>query len=84
MKRIKKRELEGLNLEEQLEKLIDDDKVLTEIQYENVQETMHTIVAENIEQNFTQLRLLKQNLMDRLLKKGNGKNLSTDYKNIQF
>jgi len=53
MKRIKKRELEGLNLEEQLEKLIDDDKVLTEIQYENVQETMHTIVAENIEQNFT-------------------------------
>jgi len=82
MKRIKKRELEGLNLEEQLEKLIDDDKVLTEIQYENVQETMHTIVAENIEQNFTQLRLLKQNLMDRLLKKGNGKNLSTDYKHI--
>lgn len=42
-----------LDLDEKLEKLIDDDKVLTEIQYENVQELMSTIVAENIEQNFT-------------------------------
>ena len=34
--RKKKRELEELDLDEKLERLIDDDKVLTEIQYENV------------------------------------------------
>ena len=37
-----------LDLDEKLEKLIDDDKVLTEIQFENVQDLMNTIVAENI------------------------------------
>ena len=38
-----------MDLDEKLEKLIDDDKVLTEIQYENVQELMTTIVTENLE-----------------------------------
>ena len=47
--RKKKRELEELDLDEKLERLIDDDKVLTEIQYENVQELMHNILSENIE-----------------------------------
>lgn len=73
-----------LDLDEKLEKLIDDDKVLTEIQFENVQDLMNTIVAENITQNFTQLRLLKNNLMDKLLKRGNGKSNMSEYKNIQF
>ena len=36
LQRIKKRELELLDLDAKLEKLIDDDKILTEIQYENV------------------------------------------------
>lgn len=40
-------------MEQKLEKLIDDDKVLTELQYENVQDLMNTIVKENVEQNFT-------------------------------
>ena len=53
MQRIKKRELEDLPLDEKLEKMIGDDKILTEIQYENVQEIMDQIVKENIEQNFT-------------------------------
>ena len=53
MQRIKKRELEDLPLDEKLEKMIGDDKILTEIQYENVQEIMGQIVKENIEQNFT-------------------------------
>ena len=84
MQRIKKRELESLDLDEKLEKLIDDDKVLTEIQYENVQDLMNAIVTENIEQNEIQLRLLKSNMMDRLLKKGNSKSMMADYRNIQF
>ena len=84
MQRIKKRELESLDLDEKLEKLIDDDKVLTELQYENVQDLMNAIVTENIEQNEIQLRLLKSNMMDRLLKKGSGKSMMADYKNIQF
>ena len=58
LQRIKKRELEGLELEEKLQKLVDEDKVLSDIQYENVKEIMDTIIKENIEANFTQLRLL--------------------------
>ena len=38
MKRIMKRELETLPLEEKLERLIDDDRTLTEIQFENVKD----------------------------------------------
>ena len=84
MQRIKKRELEALPLEQKLEKLIDDDKVLTELQYENVQDLMNTIVKENVEQNFTQLRLLKSNFNDRLLKKGSNKTAMSDYKKVEF
>ena len=58
LQRIKKRELEGLELEEKLQRLVDEDKVLSDIQYENVKEIMDTIIKENIEANFTQLRLL--------------------------
>ena len=36
MQKKKKRELDMMELDEKLERLIDDDKVLTEIQYENV------------------------------------------------
>lgn len=36
MQRIKKREIELLPLDEKLEKMIGDDKVLTDLQYENV------------------------------------------------
>jgi len=53
MQRIKKRELESLNLDDKLEKLIDDDKILTEIQYENVQDLLKSIMEENVTQNFT-------------------------------
>ena len=70
---MKKRELDMLDLESKLERLIDDDEILTEIQYENVQDLMKSIVEENVTQNFTQLRLLKANLMDKLLKRGSGK-----------
>lgn len=82
MKRQKKRELDAMTLEEKLEKLIDDDKVLTEIQFENVQEKLNTIVKEDIEQNFTQLRLLKSNFMDRLLKRDSGKSALNEYQKI--
>lgn len=41
MQRMKKRQLESLDLDERLERLIDDDKVLTEIQYENVRDLMN-------------------------------------------
>ena len=58
LQRIKKRELEGLELEEKLQRLVDEDKVLSDIQYENVKEIMDTIIKENIEATFTQLRLL--------------------------
>ena len=80
----KKRELDMMELDEKLERLIDDDKVLTEIQYENVQDLMTAIIAENLEQNFTQLRLLKSNFMDRLMKRGGNKRDHIDYKNIKF
>ena len=73
-----------MELDEKLERLIDDDKVLTEIQYENVQDLMTAIIAENLEQNFTQLRLLKSNFMDRLMKRGGNKRDHIDYKNIKF
>ena len=53
LQRIKKRELEGLELEEKLQRLVDEDKVLSDIQYENVKEIMDTIIKENIEANFT-------------------------------
>ena len=36
MQKKKKRELDMMELDEKLERLIDDDKVLTEIQYEYV------------------------------------------------
>jgi len=49
MQRIKKREIELLPLDEKLEKMIGDDKVLTDLQYENVQEVMNTIVKESVE-----------------------------------
>jgi hypothetical protein len=42
-----------LPLDEKLEKMIGDDKVLTEIQYENVSDLMNVIVKESIEQNYT-------------------------------
>jgi len=45
--------LEDLPLDEKLEKMIGDDKILTEIQYQNVSELMSEIVTESIEQNFT-------------------------------
>ena len=79
---MKKRELDMLDLESKLERLIDDDEILTEIQYENVQDLMKSIVEENVTQNFTQLRLLKANLMDKLLKRGSGKLQPVEYKNI--
>lgn len=82
MQRIKKRELEMLDLDAKLEKLIDDDKILTDIQYENVQDLFKSIVEENVSQNFTQLRLLKDNLLNKLLKRGSGKALNIDYQNI--
>ena len=44
----KKKELEKLDLDEKLERLIDDDKVLTEIQFENVRDVINQIVYENI------------------------------------
>ena len=50
---MKKRELDMLDLESKLERLIDDDEILTEIQYENVQDLMKSIVEENVTQNFT-------------------------------
>ena len=84
LQRIKKREMEGLELEEKLQKLVDEDKVLSDIQYENVKEIMDTIIKENIEANFTQLRLLQDNLVKRLLKKGNGKSNLGDYKNVKL
>ena len=43
---------------------------------------MTTIVSENLEQNFTQLRLLKSNFMDRLMKRGGDKRDQIDYNNI--
>ena len=49
MQKKKKRELDALELDEKLERLIDDDKVLTEIQYENVQDIMTAIVSESLE-----------------------------------
>ena len=49
MQRIKKREIELLPLDEKLEKMIGDDKVLTDLQYENVQDIMNTIVKESVE-----------------------------------
>ena len=58
--------------------------MLSDIQYENVKEIMDTIIKENIEANFTQLRLLQDNLVKRLLKKGNGKSNLGDYKNVKL
>lgn len=53
LQRKKKRQLELLDLDEKLERLIDDDCVLNEIQYENVQDVLNSIVHENIAQNYT-------------------------------
>ena len=52
-KRVRKKQLAQLTLEEKLEKLIDDDKLLTQDQYERIQELSDGIVKENVEQNFT-------------------------------
>lgn len=84
MKRMKKREMEQLPVAEKLEKMISDDKILTEIQYDNVQELMNAIVKENIESNFTQLRLLKSNFEQKLLKRGSGNSNLIDYQDIQL
>ena len=83
MQRIKKREIELLPLDEKLEKMIGDDKVLTDLQYENVQEVMNTIVKESVEQNYTQLRLLKSNFEQRLLKRGDH-SVMDDYEKIEL
>ena len=69
LKRIKKQEMDAMCLEDQLNNAIDDDKRLTEIQYENAKEIMDGIVKEQLEHNFTQLRLLRANMIDRLLVK---------------
>ena len=45
---------------------------------------MTSIAEDSIEQNFTQLRLLKNNLMDKLLKRGSGKEVKIEYKNIEL
>ena len=34
-----------------MERLIDDDKILTELQYESVQDLMKSIIEENVTQN---------------------------------
>lgn len=49
--RLKKRELDKLDLESKMERLIDDDKILTELQYESVQDLMKSIIEENVTQN---------------------------------
>ena len=82
MQRQQKRLIENLPLDEKLEKMIGDDKILTDIQFENVQEVMGEIVKEKIEQNFMQLRLLKSNFESKLLKRDNGKSMMSDYKNM--
>ena len=48
-KRQRKKEFNVLTLEEKLDKLIDDDKVLTQDQYESIQELTDSIVKENVE-----------------------------------
>lgn len=48
---MKKRELDQLDLESKLERLIDDDRILTELQYESVQDLMKSIIEENVTQN---------------------------------
>ena len=53
LQRQKKRDMEDLPLDEKLERMIGDDKILTEIQYENVCDLMNQITKESIEQNFT-------------------------------
>ena len=80
MQKIKRREIEQLPLAERLEKLIDADKILTDIQYDNVRDVMQTIVSESLEQNHNQLRLLTKNFMDRLMKKQKELNDSNDSK----
>ena len=72
-KRQRKKEFNVLTLEEKLDKLIDDDKVLTQDQYESIQELTDSIVKENVEQNFTQLRLLKDNFDNKLITKSKKK-----------
>jgi len=42
-----------LTLEEKLEKLIDDEKILSLDQYERIQELTDSIVKENVDMNFT-------------------------------
>ena len=45
---------------------------------------MGTITKEHIEQNFTQLRLLKSNYEQRLLKRGGGNSILSDYNQIEL
>ena len=82
--RVRKRELDALPLGQRLERLVDDDKILTEIQFENVKESMDTIVKESIESNFTQLRLLKSNFMERLINRGTNTGDKIDVKKVRF
>ena len=68
-KRDRKKKLSTLTLEEKLEKLIDDDKILTQDQYESIQDLTDNIVKENLEANMTQLRLLEDNFNTKLMPK---------------
>ena len=79
-KRQRKKELASLTLEKRLEKLKDDDKILNQDQYERIVELTEGIVKENVEQNFTQLRLLQDNFNTKLMPKGKKKKDNYDGK----
>ena len=65
--------MDALPLEERLERALEEERMLTDIQYENVRDLTTEIVSDSIEQNFVQLNLLKQNYMHRLLKRSRKK-----------
>ena len=51
--------LASLPLEDRLEKVMEEDRMLTDIQYENVKDVVQAINGDGIEGNQVQLNLLK-------------------------
>ena len=82
--KMQRREIELLPLDEKLERLISADVQLSELKFENLKQIFNESISEGVGQNFTQMRLLKMNFIDRLMKRGSGSRMEKYGKTPHF
>ena len=61
-------------LAEKIERLTMNEKILSELKFDNLKEILEESIHEGMGQNFTQMRLLKMNFIDRLMVKTKRRN----------